>query len=279
MFDEAEIELRYMPYDEYKAGVICNAHPITKEFSLSSEDALYALPSFVDVQNNGQNVSLKHSVDYSNTTVDYYEYSDLDTISWTQNSLDSTVEREIPVRLYSEDKRIYSTEKNITETSIDNQIITVDVDPTQNTSTISTSNTSFATVDYSHSFGYIEENKNDIVSIRSLDDESISMYSGYPVVEYEVIRDEFTVDIDSPTVVEQEDYYIVVENANGTEVIIVRTVDGGAFSVDAQSVSMSCNNSREIFFVGYVPNDLPAQEVAQTAYNRGSWRRTFVSND
>lgn len=276
MFDEAEIELRYMPYDEYKSAVVCNAENATQEFSVN-KNSLYATPASVNVQKNGQNITPQHSIDYSGTTVDYYGYSNLDTISWTQNTLDSTVEREIPVRLYSPN-RIYSTEKNIDDAEIDNEIYSLNIDASKNVTKLSVDGSVFAEIDYTHSVGYIEKNENDVVSVTSIDGETISSYRGYPVAEYEVTRNNFVVGIDSPSVVTQEDYYVVVENADGVEVIVIRSIDGGAISVDANGVTMPSNGNKNSFFVGYVPDNLPAQEIAQSAYSRGSWRRTFVTN-
>lgn len=278
MFDECEIELRYMPYNKYKSAVVCNANAKTNDFDVT-ESGLFATPSFVDVQKNGTNTSPQYSIDYSGLIVDYYEYSDSDIISWNQNNLDSTVERDIPVRLYSP-HRIYSVEKNIDNAEINNQIVSVELLPSTNNSKISDNSSVFAEVGYQHSEGYIEENTNDVVSVVSINNEKITAYRGYPFIEYEVEdRADFFVDVDSPSIVTQQDYYIVVQDSSGRDVFIVRTTDEGAFTVDSQGVTVPSDGTQSSFFVGYVPNGLSSQEIAQSAYTRGSWRRTFVRND
>jgi hypothetical protein len=279
LYDEAEMDVRFMPYDDYKAGLITNAENHSTDFTVT-EESLFAVDSSVNVYKNGSLKSGYATITTDDGDVDYYWYSD-DTLGLEIDPFDSEYERVGLCRLFSSG-RIYSTRKPIGEFVLNNSIVKADFANNESVISAFDSNWSeIATVPFAHTDGYVEKNTNDSIICHSTTDESASIYRAIPAVEYGIKnRSKFEVQFTTNSVVSQDNHYIAVSDDSGNEIIVVKGEDVGSdFQVNSDSITVdSIGNEETTYFVGFVPSELTAEEVARASFSRGNLRRTFLKN-
>jgi len=275
IFDFAEFDLRFLSSNIYQPAFILRALPETGDFNLSKESVIA-----IDSNTSSSNHSPYVSVATENGSLDLYKYTE-DTISFLPPSSFTEYERISLVEVFdNSDNRKYTNLSNLSSGfTVENGMVRSSNDgATSDLEIYNGSWQSLGSVDLSWSKAYISENSN-YESTVTADNEKLTQYKGFPLVEYEVTgRTEFSYNVSVDSTESQDSHYRSVNTSGGYEAILIRYYDEESFSVGSSSISVTGldSSSEYKFAVGFVPSGLTADELSSWIFNRGYVKRTLV---
>jgi len=278
-FDEGQITLRFLDDFQYRPAIDVEAEEYSDGFGPDKKESLIAIPSIVE-NVEGEDGSL--TPDYTGE-LDYYAYED-DVIEYDLPDSDFTAaERKSPVRVYDSfpmNERIYSPNRELANSStIENDFI---YSETQVSSEKIYDESKKLLGDVkldANMSGYLRETGNYYSEIHFHNSYSKSVRRGFPFVGYSFSgKNVFEFSLDNSFFTFSENgYYVVVEDGENNEIIIIATDSDGSWNNNSGTVSrQNLDSTKEYtFFVGYNIG-IPSSELARYIYNTGTVKRTLV---
>ncbi len=286
-FRSSDMELRFFDDSVYQPAFILSASSFNGVFDTSTIESVVAIPDTAqNVQDgNGNSLTATYSITGEDGTLDLYKYDDSRSIVVHDRPTDYTSgERVNPVRLYrSNGERVYSNTRNIDLSStLENGTIRAVYGTSQTDVSIYDSSwRQIGNVGVSADDGHAPVNENYEVEVDFVDSFNSTIYREHPIIRYDIdgiSSFSFNSNEDLTTQDTSSNWYRVVSNVSGDDIILIRTSSDGSFNDDVSTLEVTglSTGTEYTFFIGIVPTGPTYDEYARYVYNRGTHKRSLA---